>query len=123
MIFPTSPIVAPLASDQVSSIENFQALVRNTDPGSNIGLPGLSLPIGSSFKSNLPIALEIDGLPHTDSELLAIGATLEAIFKNLQTYLNWFIYLQRCKRDNDKWPKSERILRHLILERTRYTRK
>lgn len=43
--------------------------------------------------------------------------------ENLQTYLNWFIYLQRCKRDNDKWPKSERILRHLILERTRYTRK
>ncbi|CAM2819709.1 Amidase domain-containing protein [Acinetobacter celticus] len=85
LIFPTSPIVAPLASDQVSSIENFQALVRNTDPGSNIGLPGLSLPIESSFKSNLPIALEIDGLPHTDSELLAIGATLEAIFKNLQS--------------------------------------
>ena len=84
LIFPTSPIVAPLASDQVSSIENFQALVRNTDPGSNIGLPGLSLPIGSSFKSNLPIALEIDGLPHTDSELLAIGATLEAVFKGLQ---------------------------------------
>lgn len=43
--------------------------------------------------------------------------------ENLQTYLNWFIYLQRCKRDNDKWPKSEHILRHLILERTRYTRK
>ena len=43
--------------------------------------------------------------------------------ENLQTYLNWFIYLQRCKRDNDKWSKSERILRHLILERTRYTRK
>lgn len=43
--------------------------------------------------------------------------------ENLQTHLNWFIYLQRCKRDNDKWSKSERILRHLILERTRYTRK
>ena len=37
-----------------------------------------------SVAIHLPIALEIDGLPHTDSELLAIGATLEAIFKNLQ---------------------------------------
>ena len=42
---------------------------------------------------------------------------------NLQSYLNWFIYLQRCKRDNEKWPKTERILRHLILTNKRLTRK
>ena len=43
--------------------------------------------------------------------------------ENLQSYLNWFIYLQRCKRDNEKWPKSNRILRHLVLERVRFKRK
>ena len=43
--------------------------------------------------------------------------------ENLQTYLNWYVYLLRCQRDNDKWAKNERILRHLLLERTRYTRK
>ena len=43
--------------------------------------------------------------------------------ENLQSYLNWFIYLQRCKRDNEKWPKSNRILRHLVLERFRFKRK
>lgn len=48
-----------------------------------------------------------------------IGMDIE----NLQSYLNWYIYLQRCKRDDEIWPKSERILRHLVLERTRYTRK
>ena len=42
---------------------------------------------------------------------------------NLQSYLNWFIYLQRCKRDDETWPKTTRILRHLLLERTKYTRK
>ena len=42
---------------------------------------------------------------------------------NLQSYLNWFIYLQRCRRDNEKWPKTERILRHLVLTDTRFTRK
>ena len=41
---------------------------------------------------------------------------------NLQSYLNWFIYLQRCKRDDEKWPKSVRILRHLLLSHVRYTR-
>ncbi|EXS33980.1 indoleacetamide hydrolase [Acinetobacter sp. 826659] len=83
LLFPTSPIVAPLANEQVSSIENFQTLIRNTDPGSNIGLPGLSLPIGKGVKSKLPIGLEIDGLPHQDSEILAIGVTLEEIFNDL----------------------------------------
>lgn len=82
-LFPTSSIVAPLASEQVSSIENFQTLIRNTDPSSNIGLPGLSLPIGKGAKSQLPIGLEIDGLPHQDSEILAIGMTLEEIFRDL----------------------------------------
>lgn len=83
LLFPTSSIVAPLASEQVSSIENFQTLIRNTDPGSNIGLPGLSLPIGKGAKLQLPIGLEIDGLPHQDSEILAIGVTLEEIFRDL----------------------------------------
>lgn len=83
LLLPTSPIVAPLANEQVSSIENFQTLIRNTDPGSNIGLPGLSLPIGKGAKSKLPVGLEIDGLPHHDGEILAIGVTLEEIFKVL----------------------------------------
>ncbi|UGQ27961.1 indoleacetamide hydrolase [Acinetobacter calcoaceticus] len=83
LLFPTSAIVAPLVNEQVSSIENFQTLIRNTDPGSNIGLPGLSLPIGKGAKSQLPIGLEIDGLPHQDSEILAIGVTLEEIFRIL----------------------------------------
>lgn len=83
LLFPTSPIVAPLANEQANSIENFQTLIRNTDPGSNIGLPGLSLPIGKGVRSKLPIGLEIDGLPHQDSEILAIGVTLEEIFRVL----------------------------------------
>lgn len=77
LLLPTSPIVAPLANEQSNSIENFQTLIRNTDPGSNIGLPGLSLPIGKGAKSKLPVGLEIDGLPHQDSEILAIGVTLK----------------------------------------------
>lgn len=42
---------------------------------------------------------------------------------NLQSYLNWFVYLFRVKGSTDKWPKVERILRHLALEFTNYTRK
>lgn len=79
LIFPTSPVVAPLADDEVSSAANFTRLIRNVDPGSNARLPGLSLPVGHGAISHLPVGLEIDGLPDSDALILAIGATLEAI--------------------------------------------
>jgi transposase-like protein len=34
---------------------------------------------------------------------------------NLQSYLNWFVYLFRVRRDKEKWPKVERVVRHLML--------
>lgn len=34
---------------------------------------------------------------------------------NLQSYLNWFVYLFRVKRDEEKWPKTARVLRHLLM--------
>ena len=42
---------------------------------------------------------------------------------NLQSYLNWFIYIHRVNNYDYKWPKTDRILRHLVLTRTRFTRK
>ena len=42
---------------------------------------------------------------------------------NLQSYLNWFVYLFRVNGARDKWPKMERILRHLVLTDCQYKRK
>ena len=42
---------------------------------------------------------------------------------NLQSYLNWFVYLFRVKGAADRWPKMERILRHLVLTDVQYKRK
>lgn len=33
----------------------------------------------------------------------------------LQDYLNWFVYLFRCKQQDGKWPKVGRIIRHVLL--------
>lgn len=35
--------------------------------------------------------------------------------ENLQSYLNWFVYLFRVRRDEEKWPKTARVLRHLLM--------
>lgn len=41
----------------------------------------------------------------------------------LQEYLNWFVYLYRVKKAEEKWPEVQKILRHLILTETTYKRK
>ena len=41
---------------------------------------------------------------------------------NLQSYLNWFVYLFRVKGAADRWSKMNRILRHLVLTDTTYKR-
>lgn len=55
---------------------------RNVDPGSNAGLPGLSLPAGLS-DDGLPIGLEVDGLPGEDRKILAVGVALEPLLGRL----------------------------------------
>lgn len=82
LIFPTSPVVAPLANADVNSHDMFLTLIRNTEPGSVAGLPGLSIPAGMGKLTGLPVGLEIDGLPGTDEKILAIGKALEDILQS-----------------------------------------
>ena len=34
---------------------------------------------------------------------------------NLQSYLNWSVHLFRVRRDEEKRPKTARVLRHLLM--------
>ena len=43
--------------------------------------------------------------------------------ENLQAYLDWFVYLHRVHRDEEKWPVEERVVRHLALSNSTYLRK
>ena len=39
---------------------------------------------------------------------------------NLQLYLDWYVYLFRVNQAKDRWPKVERVLRHLMMADARY---
>lgn len=39
---------------------------------------------------------------------------------NLQSYLNWFVYLFRVHQAEEKWPKTARVVRHLLMADARY---
>ncbi|WP_454668221.1 indoleacetamide hydrolase [Achromobacter kerstersii] len=78
LLFPTLPILPMAATPEASSFESFSRLARNVDPGSNAGLPGLSVPAGLSAEG-LPVGLEIDGLPGADRKVLEIGVMIEGV--------------------------------------------
>ncbi len=77
LIFPTAPHIAMLQGADASSLDNFILYIQNTDPGSNAGIPGLSIPDGLGA-SGLPVGVEIDGPVGTDRRLLSIGLGIEA---------------------------------------------
>ena len=83
LIFPTVPEVAALAGPESSSLEIFVTFIRNTDPGSNAGLPGLTVPAGLGPETGLPVGVELDGPARSDRRLIEIGMALEDLFGSL----------------------------------------
>ena len=87
LVFPTTPSTAPRIGDDLVFDHNghlsptFLTFTRNTGPGSNAGIPGLSLPIGLS--QGLPVGLALDGPMHSDRRLLALGQALEAVLPRM----------------------------------------
>jgi Asp-tRNA(Asn)/Glu-tRNA(Gln) amidotransferase A subunit family amidase len=82
MVFPTTPLPAiPIWQDKTVVLNGeivltFPTFGRNTSPGSVAGIPGLSIPAGSS-PDGLPIGVEIDGPCGKDDELLAMALAFE----------------------------------------------
>ena len=88
LVFPTTPLpAAPIGDDQITKLNGadvptFPTFIQNTDPGSNAGIPGLTVPIGRT-EAGLPVGLELDGPAGSDRRLLGIGLALEALFGRL----------------------------------------
>jgi mandelamide amidase len=86
-LFPTTPLVAaPIGHDETVLFHGqpsptFPTFIRNTDPGSNAGIPGVTLPAG--LASGLPVGLGLDGPAHSDRGLLALAAAIEAVLPPL----------------------------------------
>ncbi|MFH1339840.1 MAG: indoleacetamide hydrolase [Pseudomonadota bacterium] len=88
ILFPTTIAPAPAIDAEKGSgemsinsdkpVPTFDTMIRNTDPGSNAGLPGLSLFAGMT-PGGLPVGLEIDGPVGSDTKLLGLGMSIEAI--------------------------------------------
>jgi indoleacetamide hydrolase len=93
IIFPTSILPArPIDSVNGSGtvlhngreIETFAAFTRNTEPGSLMGLPGISLHVGLTAEG-LPVGIEIDGAVGSDAFVLGLALSFEDTMIKLPT--------------------------------------
>jgi indoleacetamide hydrolase len=88
ILFPTTIAPAPAIDTEKGSgemsingekpVPTFDSMIRNTDPGSNAGIPGLSLFAGLT-PGGLPVGLEIDGPLGSDAKLLGLGLSIELL--------------------------------------------
>jgi mandelamide amidase len=84
LLFPTTPLPArPIGQDDFvelngNLVPTFTTYIRFTDPGSNAGIPGISIPAGFT-KNDLPVGIELDGPFNKDDQLLSIALSLERI--------------------------------------------
>lgn len=84
MVFPTTPLPArPVGQDRTvelngKQVPTFPTFIRNTDPMSNAGLPGVSVAAGLTA-AGLPVGIEFDGPAGSDRRLLSFAATAEKL--------------------------------------------
>ena len=84
MAFPTAVLTArPIGDDETVALQGervptFATYIRNTDPSSNAGLPGISIPAGLS-PDGLPVGLELDGPALGDRRLIALARAVEQV--------------------------------------------
>lgn len=93
VMFPTTLLTAPKidaakGSDKLSYTtggvektgqDTFGTSIRNTDPCTNAGIPSVSVPAGLTA-SGLPVGMQFDGPLGSDTNLLAIGMAVEAVW-------------------------------------------
>jgi mandelamide amidase len=79
LVSPTTPHVAVRQGPEASSLATFLLFIRNTDPGSNAGIPGLTVPAGLGPTTGLPVGLSLDGPRGSDERLLSIGLAIERV--------------------------------------------
>jgi len=89
LVFPTTILPAGPIEGSVQTVElngermpTFPTYIQNTSPGSVVGIPGISLPIGLTV-DGLPVGMELDGPAGSDEELLALALAIELIFDPL----------------------------------------
>lgn len=92
LVFPTTPRVAAFIGEDETvelngaQLPTFGTFIRNTDPGSNASLPGVTIPLGLAH--SLPVGLALDGPMNSDHRLLAIAEAVQSALPSAPLFAN-----------------------------------
>lgn len=78
VLIPACRIGAETVAVGSEALDVFAAYTRNTEPGSNAGVPGITVPAGLT-RDGLPVGLALDGAPYSDQRILQIGKEMERV--------------------------------------------
>jgi mandelamide amidase len=83
LVYPLVGVIAPVIGGATVTVDgeelpHFPTTIRNTDPGSTSGQPGISIPVPVA-PSAMPVGLGIEGPVNSDRRLLSISALLEKV--------------------------------------------
>ncbi|WP_219717593.1 amidase family protein [Zhihengliuella halotolerans] len=87
LIAPTAVALPPELGHDVTFRHNgrdvpvFDTLIRNTNPGTSVGVPMISIPAGTA-DNGLPVGMLLEGPRFRDTELLSLAAAVEGAFMN-----------------------------------------
>ena len=79
LVGPTVPAVPVAQGPAASELPTFLLFIQNTDPGSNAGIPGLTIPAGLGPTTSLPVGISLDGPRGSDTRLLSLGMAIERV--------------------------------------------
>jgi len=87
LVFPTTPLPAAPIGEEIVRVAGepwpvFPAYIRNTEPGTVAGAPGLTIPCGTTNRG-LPVGIAIDALPGDDERLLRTGLAVERCLRGV----------------------------------------
>lgn len=88
IVFPTTVLPArPIGQDLTvelngQQVPTFLTYIRNTDPDSNAGLPGVTIPAGMTT-AGLPVGIEFDGPSHSDRRVLSIALAAQRLLPRI----------------------------------------
>ncbi len=88
ILYPTTPIEAMpiIGSDETIELNGrqeptFPTYIRNMNPGSYAGLPGISIPAGNT-NQGLPVGMHLEGPANKDKALLKIALAIHKLIHN-----------------------------------------
>lgn len=106
IVTPTTAITAPLLEGRIADMKIVSQLMRFVSACNFLGNPGLTVPVGYTNDTNLPIGMQLMGRHWAEHTLLRVGHALEDAMQQQghvpKKPIKFFDVLAHLQKDKNK---------------------